>query len=168
MPTLVASMLLVLAHHARDEGHYRLAARMLGSSQVLHARLEKPVVICSVTQLERLELELSGLLGSKYAGEHAAGGRTEFHDLLPEIQAWLEGTREKHKALQATAVLTAREHEVLQCLEQGASDKRIAQILSISTSTVSKHVANMLGKLGLHNRVELARWAAGHRGDAGE
>jgi DNA-binding NarL/FixJ family response regulator len=59
--------------------------------------------------------------------------------------------------------LTPREQQVLACLARGHSDKKIAQELGISAGTVSKHVTSMLHKLELHNRVELARWAArGH------
>ncbi|MFD1731079.1 response regulator transcription factor [Deinococcus malanensis] len=59
----------------------------------------------------------------------------------------------------APAELTGRELEVLALLVQGHPDRRIAKLLNISPGTVSKHVGSMLGKLGLRNRVELARWA---------
>lgn len=55
--------------------------------------------------------------------------------------------------------LTPREWEVLALVAQGHPDRRIAKLLDISPGTASKHVGNLLGKLGLHNRVELARWA---------
>lgn len=60
------------------------------------------------------------------------------------------------------AGLTPREWEVLRLAALGHPDRRIARLLGISLVTVSKHVANMLGKLALHNRVELARWAMTH------
>jgi DNA-binding CsgD family transcriptional regulator/tetratricopeptide (TPR) repeat protein len=55
--------------------------------------------------------------------------------------------------------LTPREWEVLALVAQGHPDRRIARLLSISPATASKHVSNLLGKLALRNRVELARWA---------
>lgn len=58
--------------------------------------------------------------------------------------------------------LTPREWEVLALVAQGHPDRRIAKLLGISPGTVSKHVGNLLGKLGLRNRVELARWAIEH------
>ena len=57
------------------------------------------------------------------------------------------------------SALTPREWEVLALVAQGHPDRRIARLLSISPGTASKHVGNLLGKLELHNRVELARWA---------
>ncbi len=58
--------------------------------------------------------------------------------------------------------LTPRELEVLALVAHGHPDRKVAQLLKISPGTASKHVANLLGKLGLHNRVELARWALAH------
>ncbi|CAM4129981.1 ATP-binding protein [Deinococcus marmoris] len=58
--------------------------------------------------------------------------------------------------------LTPRELEVLALVAQGHSDRRVAQVLNIAAGTASKHVSNLLGKLGVHNRVELTRWAIGH------
>ncbi|CAM4435950.1 ATP-binding protein [Deinococcus marmoris] len=58
--------------------------------------------------------------------------------------------------------LTPRELEVLTLVTQGHPDRKVAQRLNISPGTASKHVANLLGKLGLHNRVELTRWAMEH------
>ena len=55
--------------------------------------------------------------------------------------------------------LTPREWEVLKLVAQGHPDRRIARLLSISPGTASKHVSNLLAKLELRNRVELARWA---------
>ncbi|TSA81711.1 NACHT domain-containing protein [Deinococcus detaillensis] len=57
------------------------------------------------------------------------------------------------------SALTPREQEVLALVAQGHPDRKVARLLSISPTTVSKHVSNLLGKLGLHNRVELTRWA---------
>ena len=50
--------------------------------------------------------------------------------------------------------LTAREHEVLGLLGEGASNRRIAEQLFISEKTVSVHVSNLLAKLGASNRGE--------------
>ncbi len=55
--------------------------------------------------------------------------------------------------------LTARETEVLRLVAKGMSYKQIAERLVLSHRTVQNHVQNTLGKLQLHNRVELARFA---------
>lgn len=43
------------------------------------------------------------------------------------------------------------------------SNREIADDLSVSQRTVESHVSNMLGKTGLNNRTELARWAIEQR-----
>lgn len=55
--------------------------------------------------------------------------------------------------------LTARETEVLKLVATGMSYKEIAAELFISHRTVQNHVQNTLGKLQLHNRVALVRFA---------
>ncbi|MCF3964794.1 response regulator [Streptomyces fuscigenes] len=55
--------------------------------------------------------------------------------------------------------LTDREREVLRLVAKGLSYKQIAERLVISHRTVQNHVQNTLGKLQLHNRVELVRYA---------
>jgi DNA-binding NarL/FixJ family response regulator len=55
--------------------------------------------------------------------------------------------------------LTARETEVLRLVATGMSYKDIAAQLVLSHRTVQNHVQNTLGKLHLHNRVELVRFA---------
>ncbi|WP_106400876.1 response regulator [Actinocorallia populi] len=56
-------------------------------------------------------------------------------------------------------VLTAREEEVLKLIAEGHSSKEIAETLAISVKTVQRHRANLLDKLGLHDRLALTRYA---------
>ena len=58
-----------------------------------------------------------------------------------------------------TPRLTERETEVLRLVAKGWSYKQIAEQLFLSHRTVQNHVQNVLGKLQLHNRVELTRYA---------
>jgi DNA-binding NarL/FixJ family response regulator len=55
--------------------------------------------------------------------------------------------------------LTDRETEILRLVAKGLSYKQIAERLTLSHRTVQNHVQNTLGKLQLHNRVELVRYA---------
>ncbi len=50
------------------------------------------------------------------------------------------------------AGLTPREDEILRLLADGRSDREIAALLAISSRTVSGHVSNLLGKLGVESR----------------
>jgi DNA-binding NarL/FixJ family response regulator len=59
----------------------------------------------------------------------------------------------------AAPQLTDRETEVLRLVAKGLAYKQIADRLVLSPRTVQNHVQNTLGKLQLHNRVELVRYA---------
>lgn len=59
--------------------------------------------------------------------------------------------------------LSDRESEVLALIAEGHTTQEIAQILVISPRTVDRHRENLLAKLNLRNRVELARYAIRHR-----
>ncbi|MFC4060566.1 response regulator [Planomonospora corallina] len=57
------------------------------------------------------------------------------------------------------SVLTPREEEILKLIAEGHSSKEIADMLVISVKTVDRHRANILGKLGMRDRLELTRYA---------
>jgi DNA-binding NarL/FixJ family response regulator len=58
--------------------------------------------------------------------------------------------------------LTERETQILRMVATGQSYKQIASRLTLSHRTVQNHVQNTLGKLHLHNRTELVRYAIEH------
>ncbi|AEB47099.1 two component transcriptional regulator, luxr family protein [Micromonospora maris AB-18-032] len=82
---------------------------------------------------------LAGLVLGEYRRLAAAGGPEPGQDTAPR--------------------LTERETEVLRLVAKGMSYKQIAERLGLSHRTVQNHVQNTLGKLQLHNRVELTRYA---------
>ncbi len=59
----------------------------------------------------------------------------------------------------ASESLTPREREVLKLVAEGHTNREIADYLGISVKTVENHRANLMRKLDLHDRTELARYA---------
>jgi DNA-binding NarL/FixJ family response regulator len=55
--------------------------------------------------------------------------------------------------------LTRREHEVVNLISRGMSNKEISTELNVAVHTVKSHVHNILDKLALHTRLEVASFA---------
>lgn len=66
-------------------------------------------------------------------------------------------------SLKSAVRMTKREREVTALIAEGLSNKDIAIRLSIATYTVKSHVHNILEKLALHTRLQIAK--ASHEGD---
>lgn len=98
-----------------------------------------------------------GMLPDKLRG--AAKGRLVVLDQEPVAELTHEDTR----ALPAGVSLTDREHDILNLIAEGMSNKLIASELGISESTVKVHVRNVLRKLDVRSRLEAAIWVLRHR-----
>lgn len=56
-------------------------------------------------------------------------------------------------------LLTSREREILQLIAEGQTNRQIADLLTVSIKTVQAHRANIMEKLGAHDRTELVKYA---------
>jgi DNA-binding NarL/FixJ family response regulator len=71
-----------------------------------------------------------------------------------EMQEWIDrGDEQPHDPL------TPRELDVVKLIAEAYTNRQIAEILKVSEKTVESHRANVLGKLGMRDRVELVRYA---------
>jgi two-component system response regulator DevR len=79
-------------------------------------------------------------------------------------QQVLQRLRQTERLRDASAFnsLSKRELEVLLLVSQGQNNREIAEVLGVSEKTVRNHVSNLLEKLNLSNRVELATYAVKH------
>lgn len=66
------------------------------------------------------------------------------------VRTWRRGRAAADRAL------TERERQIAELVASGASNPEIAQALFLSRKTVERHVSNVLAKMGVRNRVELA------------
>ncbi len=65
----------------------------------------------------------------------------------------------KSSAIVESVRMTKRERQVIELIADGSSNKEIAQKLHLSTYTVKSHVHNILEKLALNTRVQIAKHA---------
>jgi DNA-binding NarL/FixJ family response regulator len=77
--------------------------------------------------------------------------------MTPLIREYLERARTNEPLREEP--LTVREQEVVKLIAEGYSSRQIGDALLISEKTVERHRANILEKLGMHDRVELTRYA---------
>ena len=65
----------------------------------------------------------------------------------------------RRAAKSAFGGLTEREREVAALIAQGKTSRQIAEILVVNERTIEKHIENILCKLGLTSRAQIAVWA---------
>ena len=81
----------------------------------------------------------------------------------PEVESRIVitsgGVKLASKARSRMSTLTPQQLRILRYLAQGLSKKEIASSLSLSEKTIARHSDNLMAKLDIHDRVELARFA---------
>lgn len=76
-----------------------------------------------------------------------------------ERVAETRGARPGRTTAEGKAMLTERESAVLRLIAQGKRNREIAELLHISERTVSNHVANVYGKIGVKDRARAIAYA---------
>jgi DNA-binding NarL/FixJ family response regulator len=110
-----------------------------------------------------------------------------FHDFLKTIRAVAGGAkvlpapltsslfsqiaehaaRSRKRTTISSIRMTNREREVIDLIAEGFSNKEIAQRLNLATDTIKSHVHNILEKLALHTRLEIASYTHRNRTSGG-
>jgi predicted ATPase/DNA-binding CsgD family transcriptional regulator len=139
-----------------------------GWSARLHGAGEQALADLGHT-LEPLEYRLAGLdrerlraaMGADaFEAEYAAGRALDLAEVLAALgrEDAAAGRARVPGSAEAVTALTPRELDVLKLVAQGLSNADIAQRLVLSEHTVHRHLANILGKLGLSSRAAAAAW----------
>ncbi len=136
--------------HKRRPGLPILILTMHESEQYLEEALRAGAagyVVKKVADRDLVEACRATLRGEpfRYRGAHTTA-----------IKSTVRRAREREGPRQA---LTSRETEIIKLVAESYTNKQIADALVISEKTVGRHRANILQKLGLHDRVELTRYA---------
>ncbi|WP_461476177.1 response regulator transcription factor [Microbacterium sp. HJ5] len=116
-----------------------------------------PVVLVSAVRTTPADVVAGLLVG---ADDYAAESM-DAEEFLARVRRLVERTRRPTAAatsatadLRRLAVLTDRERQVLALTTEGLTQKQVATALGISIKTVGAHMQNLLGRLGVHSRVE--------------
>ncbi len=118
---------------------------------------------CGVLSTDREPSSLVSAFRRAAAGELVLPG-----DDLPLPMDRLQEARTRRNRLALLTTLTEREREVMAAMASGATATGIAFQLGISPATVQTHVKNIMGKLGVHSKVEAmgVAWRGGLALDA--
>ncbi|MEU5159432.1 response regulator transcription factor [Streptomyces sp. NPDC020875] len=89
----------------------------------------------------------------------AAGDALIAPNITRRLLAAFAAGQPSGRRTQPVEPLTEREEEVLTLVAGGRTNAEIAAELCIGLTTVKTHVAGLLTKIGVRNRVEIAMWA---------
>jgi predicted ATPase/DNA-binding CsgD family transcriptional regulator len=143
------------------QGRGRLTLRLAGAAAGLREDLGAPLHPAERDQLDAELAAARAALGEEPAsGAESEGRAVPLEQLVREVGELDDGTvvRERAPALPDRIPLSRREREVAVLVARGYSNRQIAQRLSISPRTAGVHVGNILGKLALDSRTQLASW----------
>jgi predicted ATPase/DNA-binding SARP family transcriptional activator/DNA-binding CsgD family transcriptional regulator len=153
-----------LACVATARGETERAVRLFGATQALHelvrnylkvreyAALREPYLAATRSQLSEEAWETAFAEGRAMGFEETV----EYALSDEETATPLTTVAEQSSADKPPPTLTRREREVANLLERRFTSRHIASELHISEHTVDKHVANILRKLNLHSREQVA------------
>ncbi|MFB7884992.1 LuxR C-terminal-related transcriptional regulator [Microbacterium sp. NPDC056057] len=120
---------------------------------------EMPAVLVSADRTTPADVVAGLLVG---ADDYAAESM-DAEEFLARVRRLIERTRPARGAtadLRRLSSLTPRERQVLALTTEGMSQKQVATEMGISIKTVGAHMQNLLGKLGVHSRMEAVALAA--------
>jgi len=149
-------------------GQHKRAAHMLGAAEVLwdstgaSIATLMPELVC---EHDKAVAAARAALGDQgYAAAFRRGRQMPLAQVLNDAEHIRRSTRSGQVDAGGAGSLTSREEEIAGLLAQGLSNRAIAKSLVIAQRTAETHVANVLVKLGLTSRSQVAAWVAEQRG----
>ncbi|WP_035304989.1 response regulator [Actinokineospora inagensis] len=145
--------------------------RMPGVDGIEATRLVDPVPVVVITTFDldehvhaALRAGAKGFLlknsGTELLGQAIRAAAAGDALIAPTVTVRLLGAfADRGRPVQPVDPLTEREEEVVRTVASGRTNTEIAADLHISVSTVKTHIASLMAKLGVRNRVEIAMWA---------
>jgi DNA-binding NarL/FixJ family response regulator len=147
--------LLALAEGRPADAVAAFAARVPAAAECLRRPVEASYRLAYATALVATGDRGGALAECRRAQALLARWPGWRRDRVEGMLARLEGSGTRHPA----GELTAREREVASLIAEGLTNGQLAERLFISPKTAAVHVSNILAKLGLASRAEVAAWA---------
>ncbi len=142
---------------ARRIVDFQLGARIIFLSAFCHDRYIEQALQAKasgyITKREPPEVVVTAIR------EVAAGGAFFSEEVRSRIVIDSGSIKLAERSKTRVSTLTPREHEILQYIARGLAKKEIAATMDLSVKTIDRHAANLMAKLGIHDRVELTRFA---------
>jgi predicted ATPase/DNA-binding CsgD family transcriptional regulator len=149
-------------------GQHKRAAHMLGAAEVLWDSTGSSLATLFsdlVGDHDKSVAAARAALGEQaYAAAFRRGRQMPLDQVLDQAEHTRRSTRSGQADAGGAGSLTSREKEIAGLLAQGLSNKAIAKSLVIAQRTAETHVGNVLVKLGLTSRSQVAAWVAEQRG----
>jgi DNA-binding CsgD family transcriptional regulator/tetratricopeptide (TPR) repeat protein len=158
----VSRTLVCFAGLAAAEGNPLQAFRLAGAATSLRAASHERMPPTADAELERWLRQAHHVVDPRSRdAAWAEGEAMSMDDALAQAR---ETSSRPARPVQlhkqpAGCILTPREREVVNLVARGLTNRQIAAALVISERTVARHVENVLGKLVLTSRVQVAAWA---------
>jgi len=149
-------------------GQHKRAAHILGAAEVLWDSTATAIATVMpelVCEHDKSVAAARAALGDQaYESAFRRGRLMPLAQVLDDAEHTRRSTRSEQVQAGGVGSLTSREEEIAGLLAQGLSNKAIAKSLVIAQRTAETHVANVLVKLGLTSRSQVAAWVAEQRG----
>jgi non-specific serine/threonine protein kinase len=151
-----------LAALASRRGQHAESVRLVSAATAIRTRLSIPRTETDTARVERCLDEARGRIGDYEIDREQHRGQTipgaDAHELARQIAVGDErggdpGSRPGWDAL------TAREQEVAALVAEGRTNQQIGTRLGIAARTAEAHVHNIMTKLDVRSRAEVAVWA---------
>jgi non-specific serine/threonine protein kinase len=138
------------------------AVRLLGAAEALREAIGAPLPARDRQDLARVVAHArNASKGVAFRDAWRVGREFSADEMLAFAQQLARGLAAGNAATPTddAAALTERERQVAGLVAQGLTNRQIATRLVISERTADRHVSNILGKLGLSTRAQVAAWS---------